>query len=311
MSYMSEGRLLTNTATRTPAPVVEDFFIMEDALVHYKLMEKLGKGSFGNVYIAKLRKDKTGRRFAVKKSLIDSKRRMQTMCREIGNLRNANHRNIVQFIASYFHKDVAWIVMEYCDAGTLRDLRYCTTLKEPHIAYIMREMLLGLEYMHVNGMMHRDIKGENVLLSADGDVKVADLGLAVPAQEDQKRIAGSKYWMAPEMILAAGYGPKADIYSLGCTAYELADGLPPYAQHSAIRALFCAAKFGFPPLDCPAAWSRDFLDFLTICTHPNPRDRPSCTELLQHPFLNKACSKSDFAKIIAAAFTMEAYGFDF
>lgn len=307
MSYMGEGRLLTNTATRTPAPVVEDFFIMEDALVHYKLLEKLGKGSFGNVYIAKLRKDKTNRRFAIKKSLIDSRRRMQTMCREIGNLRNANHKNVIQFISSYFHKDIAWIVMEFCDAGTLRDLRYCTTLKEAHIAYIMREMLFGLEYMHHNGMMHRDLKGENVLLSADGEVKIADLGLAVPAQEDQKRIAGSKYWMAPEMILAAGYGPKADIYSLGATAYELADGLPPYAQYSAIRALFCAAKFGFPPLDCPNAWSKDFLSFLSVCTHPNPRDRPSCTELLKHPFLNKACAKADFAKLIAAAFAMENY----
>lgn len=307
MAYIGESRLLQNTAARTPAPLLEDYFLIEDASAHYKLLEKLGKGSFGNVYIAKERKDKTGKRYAIKKSLIDSKRRAQTICREIGNLRNSDHTNVVKFIGSYYHKDVAWIIMEYLDAGTLRDLRSCTTLKEEHIAYIMREVLKGLEYMHVNGTMHRDIKGENILLSSKGEVKIADLGLAVPAQEDQKRIAGSKYWMAPEMILAAGYGPKADIYSLGCTAYELADGLPPYAQYSAIRALYCAAKHGFPPLDNPQSWSKDFLNFLATCTHPNPRDRPTCDVLLQHPFIEKACSKSAFAKLIASAFASDDY----
>ena len=311
MSYQGEGRLLANTASRTPMPLLEDHFQMEDATHTYKLLEKLGKGSFGNVYIAKMRKEKSSKRYAIKKCAIDTRRKVQTICREIGNLRNANHPNVVKFIGSYYHKETAWIVMEYCDAGTLRDLRYATTLEEQHIAYVMRELLKGLSYMHSAGMMHRDIKGENVLLSVQGDVKVADLGLAVPAVDDQKRIAGSKYWMAPEMILAAGYGPKADIYSLGCTAYELADGLPPYAQHNAIRALFCAAKHGFPPLDCPKAWSADFLNFLACCSHPNPRDRPSSIDLLSHPFLNKACSKSDFAKLIASAFVMGSFhGFD-
>lgn len=309
MAYMGEGRLLQNTAARTPVPSLEDYFTIEDASIHFKLLEKLGKGSFGNVYIAKRRKDKSGKRYAIKKSLIDSKRRAQTICREIGNLRNSDHVNVVQFMGSYYHKDVAWIIMEYLDAGTLRDLRSCTVLKEAHIAYIMRELLKGLEYMHRGGTMHRDIKGENVLLSSQGEVKVADLGLAVPAQEDQKRIAGSKYWMAPEMILAAGYGPKADIYSLGCTAYEMADGLPPYAQHSAIRALFCAAKHGFPPLDTPKAWSKEFHSFLSTCTHPNPRDRPTCDVLLEHPFLQKACTKPEFAKLIANAFGADYSGY--
>lgn len=309
MAYMGEGRLLQNTAARTPVPALEDYFLIEDASVHFKLLEKLGKGSFGNVYIAKRRKDKSGKRYAIKKSLIDSKRRAQTICREIGNLRNSEHVNIVQFKGSYYHKDVAWIIMEYLDAGTLRDLRSCCNLKEEHIAYIMRELLKGLEYMHRNGTMHRDLKGENILLSSQGVVKIADLGLAVPAQEDQKRIAGSKYWMAPEMILAAGYGPKADLYSLGCTAYELADGLPPYAQYSAIRALFCAAKHGFPPLESPAAWSKDFQSFLDTCTHPNPRDRPTCDALLGHPFLLKACTQTEFAKLIAHAFALDYSGY--
>lgn len=306
MAYMPEGRLLQNTAARTPTPQLEDFFLIEDASLHYKLLEKLGKGSFGNVYIAKRRKDKSGKRLAIKKSLVDSKRRAQTICREIGNLRNSDHPNIVKFIGSYFHRDVAWIIMEYLDAGTLRDLRSATTLEEKYIAYIMKELLLGLEYMHDNGMMHRDLKGENILLSSTGQVKIADLGLAVPAQEDQKRIAGSKYWMAPEMILAAGYGPKADLYSLGCTAYELADGLPPYAQYSAIRALFCAAKHGFPPLEHPKKWSKEFLHFLATCTHPNPRDRPTCAGLLEHPFLDFACSQAEFAKLIARAFDVDS-----
>lgn len=309
MAYMGEGRLLQNTAARTPVPELQDYFTIEDASVHFKLLEKLGKGSFGNVYIAKRRKDKSGKRYAIKKSLIDSRRRAQTICREIGNLRNSDHVNVVQFMGSYYHKDIAWIIMEYLDAGTLRDLRSCTLLKEAHIAYIVREILKGLDYMHREGTMHRDLKGENILLSSQGDVKIADLGLAVPAQEDQKRIAGSKYWMAPEMILAAGYGPKADLYSLGCTAYELADGLPPYAQHSAIRALFCAAKYGFPPLETPKAWSKEFHSFLATCTHPNPRDRPTCDVLLEHPFLQKACTKPEFAKLIINAFGSDYSGY--
>ena len=307
MAYMPEGRLLQQTASSSQYPNMEAHFTMEGIADHFKILEKLGKGSFGNVYIAKKKKDSTDTsRYAVKKSTIDTKRRAQTICREIDNMRKLQHPNVVRFYGSYFHKDVAWIVMEFCNSGTLRDLRATANMKEEHLAYIMLQLLNGLAYMHANDTMHRDLKGENVLLNSNGDIKIADLGLAVPAMEGQFRIAGSKYWMAPEMILAAGYGPKADIYSLGCTLFELADGLPPYARHSAIRALFCAAKYGFPPVEEPRKWSKDFHSFMEACTHPNPQDRPTCTELLEHPFLRKACSKSEFAKVVGTAFALES-----
>jgi serine/threonine protein kinase len=190
--------------------------------------------------------------------------------------------------------------MEFMNGGKLTDLLYVTKFTEPQIASICKECLKALKYLHDIHRIHRDIKSDNVLLSSNGEVKLADFGFCAELSTGEKRksVVGTPYWMAPEVIRGIDYDIKVDIWSTGIMALELADGEPPLMELPPLRALFIIATQASPQLREPHKWSNEFRDFLSRCLQKDPSLRATADELLQHPFIQKACSTSFLVEML-------------
>ncbi|EFC38561.1 predicted protein [Naegleria gruberi] len=204
-------------------------------------------------------------------------------------------------MGAYQHNSHLWISMELMDCGKLTDLIYKTILREDEIAYVLRETLKALKYLHDNNKMHRDIKSDNILVNSKGEIKLADFGFCVELstkKEKHKSTVGTPFWMAPEVIRAIEYGPNVDIWSLGIMALEMAEGEPPLIELPVLRALFIIATQGPPTLKEPHKWSANFSDFLSRCLVKDPMERASSSELLEHPFLKIACEPQKMADLM-------------
>ncbi|KAI5533307.1 Rac GTPase binding [Trichomonas vaginalis G3] len=228
------------------------------------------------------------------KYLLDETRLMYTMKDE----------HIIRFYDAYKDGNTLWIIMEYMDAGALTYVaRYCDCM-EPHIAYIAREILLALKYIHSQNKIHRDIKTDNVLLSQKGHVKLADFGYAAQlttAAERRNSMVGTPFWMAPELIQRTPYSFAVDIWSLGILCRELAEGEPPYVDEPPMRATFLIVIKGIPEISDKESRSPELLDFLDKCLRKDPKLRPTAEELLNHPFLKCACDQKYIPPLIKLA----------
>lgn len=196
--------------------------------------------------------------------------------------------------------------MEYCGAGSVSDIMRLRkkTLSEDEIATILSDTLKGLEYLHLRRKIHRDIKAGNILLNSEGHAKLADFGVAgqlTDTMAKRNTVIGTPFWMAPEVIEEIGYDCVADIWSLGITALEMAEGKPPYGDIHPMRAIFMIPTKPPPSFREIDRWMPEFIDFVSLCLVKNPEERATATDLLQHEFVKNAKPNSILTIMIAEA----------
>ncbi|XP_027361671.1 uncharacterized protein LOC113869515 isoform X2 [Abrus precatorius] len=289
-SQNDEGRQHSIT-TKVSSSSIPDSVIREDPTTKYELLNELGKGSYGAVY--KARDLRTSEMVAIKViSLSEGEEGYEEIRGEIEMLQQCNHPNVVRYLGSYQGEEYLWIVMEFCGGGSVADLMNVTEepLDEGQIAYICREALKGLEYLHSIFKVHRDIKGGNILLTEQGDVKLGDFGVAAQLTRTMSKrntFIGTPHWMAPEVIQESRYDGKVDVWALGVSAIEMAEGVPPRSDVHPMRVLFMISIEPAPMLEDKEKWSLYFHDFVAKCLTKEPRLRPTACEMLKHKFFEK------------------------
>ncbi|XP_052198479.1 serine/threonine-protein kinase 1 [Diospyros lotus] len=317
--YHDEGR--HGLASKVSSSSIPDSVTREDPSSKYELLHELGKGSYGAVY--KARDIRTSELVAIKViSLSEGEEGYEEIRGEIEMLQQCSHPNVVRYLGSYQGDEYLWIVMEYCGGGSVADLMNVTDapLEEYQLAYICREALKGLSYLHSIFKVHRDIKGGNILLTEQGEVKLGDFGVAAQLTRTMSKrntFIGTPHWMAPEVIQENRYDGKVDVWALGVSAIEMAEGLPPRSTVHPMRVLFMISIEPAPMLEDKEKWSLLFHDFIAKCLTKDPRLRPTASEMLKHKFIEKCQSgpsimlpKIEKARKIRASMVLQEQNID-
>ncbi|KAJ5079249.1 sterile20-like kinase isoform b-related [Anaeramoeba ignava] len=258
-----------------------------------KLISQLGYGGFSTVWKAQVKS--TNEIVAVKKV---SNEYTQKAALEISVLRRCKHKNIIKYFHTFSKDGEIWIIMEYCAGGSLADLIKKKSLNEKQIAYISREVLEGIEFLHSLNIIHRDIKASNILLTEDGQPKISDFGVSVWMSSEEKKQytqIGTPLWMAPELITKQGYDQKIDIWSFGITLIELAEKNPPYSNLHSVQAVMLISK-NPPPQLTANVWSKEFQYFVSLCLIKLPSLRAKAQDLLKESFVKNVKDQSNEIK---------------
>ncbi|XP_055122324.1 serine/threonine-protein kinase PAK 5 isoform X1 [Symphalangus syndactylus] len=250
---------------------------------------KIGEGSTGIVCIAT--EKHTGKQVAVKKMDLRKQQRRELLFNEVVIMRDYHHDNVVDMYNSYLVGDELWVVMEFLEGGALTDIVTHTRMNEEQIATVCLSVLRALSYLHNQGVIHRDIKSDSILLTSDGRIKLSDFGFCAQVSKEvpkRKSLVGTPYWMAPEVISRLPYGTEVDIWSLGIMVIEMIDGEPPYFNEPPLQAMR-RIRDSLPPrvkdLHKVSSVLRGFLDLMLV---REPSQRATAQELLRHPFLKLA-----------------------
>ena len=261
-----------------------------DPETEFDLIELVGQGNYGRVY--KAIHKKTGKIYSAKIAYIEKANEIESFKKEINILSQCNNQYIVHYYGSYIKGHQIWIILEFCDGGSLYELIKILprNLNEEEIASLIYMILKGLIFLHENKKIHRDVKSENILLTHEGIAKLADFGVSTQLMHSfSKKITkiGTPFYMSPEVIMQNKYDYKCDIWSLGITSIEMAEGEPPFSK---VKGYWVLKKIiTHPPkgLKNKEKWSKEFNDFIEKCLIYEPEKRPSAKELLDHPFIIK------------------------
>ncbi|KAI2466557.1 Pkinase-domain-containing protein [Annulohypoxylon bovei var. microspora] len=290
----------------------------DDPNLSYSKQKKIGQGASGSVYVAKvketavssvarevLRSQGSRAQVAIKQMDLAHQPRKELIVNEIMVMKDSKHRNIVNFLDAFLRNNNSelWVVMEYMEGGALTDvIDNNPVITEEQISTICLETCRGLQHLHSQNIIHRDIKSDNVLLDARGNVKITDFGFCAKLTETKSKRAtmvGTPYWMAPEVVKQKEYGPKVDIWSLGIMAIEMIESEPPYLNEEPLKALYLIATNGTPRLKKPEKLSKELKAFLSVCLCVDVKSRASADELLQHDFLKHGCALGSLSELLA------------
>ncbi|XP_008227651.1 PREDICTED: mitogen-activated protein kinase kinase kinase YODA [Prunus mume] len=285
------------------------------ALSKWKKGKLLGRGTFGHVYVGF--NSESGQMCAIKEVRLVSDDRTSKEClkqlnQEINLLSRLSHPNIVQYHGSELGEDALSVYLEYVSGGSIHKLlQEYGPFKEPVIQNYTRQIISGLAYLHGRNTVHRDIKGANILVGPNGEIKLADFGMAKHITNCASMLSfkGSPYWMAPEVVMNInGYSLAVDIWSLGCTILEMATSKPPWSQYEGVAAIFKIGNSKDIP-EIPDHLSKDAKSFVRLCLQRNPSERPTASKLLDHPFIREQTStRISNTKLTKDAFPYASHG---
>ncbi|KAK5163946.1 signal transducing kinase of the PAK [Saxophila tyrrhenica] len=273
-----------------------------DPTKKYRQLIKIGQGASGGVYTAF--EVGTNKCVAIKQMNLEQQPKKDLIINEILVMKDSTNKNVVNFMDSFLVKGDLWVVMEYMEGGSLTDVVTFNMMSEGQIAAVCRETLNGLQFLHSRGVIHRDIKSDNILLSMEGAIKLTDFGFCAQINEGAMKrttMVGTPYWMAPEVVTRKEYGRKVDIWSLGIMAIEMIEGEPPYLTESPLRALYLIATNGTPKIKDEHTLTPMFREWLGLALKVDPEKRASAYDLLSHPFMDRADPLSHLTPLVKAA----------